>query len=184
MPSEKAEEAREIVARNVRFDIERGRVEFLGARFLLVQPEFLVAIQKQLEATVGASAKGILYLAGERSGQDAPPPGAELLLDVRSKEAGKAILRGLSEVGALRGLGRVCVTEFDPENLRFRFRIDEGALPEAYGPSKKPVCHVWAGWAAGIAKRLFGREVLCEEVTCRAAGAPTCEFALRPRPGR
>ena len=171
---------REIVARNLRFDLQRGRVELLGARILLIPPEFIVQIQKQLEATIGASAKGVLYLAGERTGQSVVTPGVERLVGLRAKAAAEEIFRGIAEVSALRGIGVLRVVEFEPEAARFRFQISDGSIPEAYGPSKRPVCHLLEGWAAGVARNLFGREVLCEEVRCRAAGADACEFVLQP----
>src|SRR3989304_4918044 len=139
---------REIVARNLRFDLQRGRVELLGARILLIPPEFIVQIQKQLEATIGASAKGVLSLAGERTGQSVVTPGVERLVGLRAKAAAEEIFRGIAEVSALRGVGGLRVVEVGPGARGVRFQISDGSIPEAYGPSKRPGGRPLAGGGA------------------------------------
>ncbi len=46
------------------------------------------------------------------------------------------------------------------------------------GPSKEPVCHLYAGIVAGYASAISGREMRAREVECRAAGAPACVFQI------
>ncbi len=58
------EAASRFVLSNVTVDVRQGHVELMGHRIMLFRFEFLVAVQKQLETTVGASAKGVMYLAG------------------------------------------------------------------------------------------------------------------------
>jgi len=168
------------VSSNLAVDVRKGHVELMGHRIMLFRFEFLVAVQKQLEDTVGASAKGVLYLAGERAAQAVLPAMSDRLQELPSGHESLVALRRMSDVWATIGVGRATVTEFDPDEGRFAFRIDDGPLPDAYGPSPRPVCHLWAGWAAGVAARLFRRDVICEEVRCRAAGSEACEFVLQP----
>ncbi len=181
-PGRNVSDANRFLSRNLRVDARRGVVELAGHRVMLLRVEFLVSIQKQLEMTLGASAKGLLYLAGERAGTEVLPAFSDDLKDLHPRGESRDVLRRMSAAWATSGVGRTTVTEFDPREGRFAFRIDHGSFPEAYGPSPKPVCHLWAGWTAGVARTLFGRGVLCEEVRCRAAGGDACEFVIGPMP--
>ncbi len=183
-PADRTDEvAPDFLASNLRLDVRKGHVELMGHRIMLFRFEFLVAIQKQLETTIGASAKGVMYLAGERAAQEVMPAKADRLKQLPSAKEPLSALQRLSDIWATIGVGRPGLTTFTPAEGRYSFKIDEGAYPAAYGPSSRPVCHLWAGWAAGVIKRLFGRDVLCEEVQCRAMGARFCEFEIRPHVG-
>ena len=172
----------DFLASNLRLDARKGHLELMGHRIMLFRFEFLVAIQKQLEETIGNSAKGVMYLAGERAGEHVLPAMSERLKELAPGRESLVALRRLSDTWATIGVGRATMTEFDPPSGRFAFRIEEGTFPAAYGPSAKPVCHLWAGWAAGVAKRLFGNQASCDEVRCAAMGAPACEFVIKSHP--
>jgi len=183
-PDDATDEAASLfVSSNLAVDVRKGHVELMGHRIMLFRFEFLVAIQKQLETTIGTSAKGVMYLAGERAAQEVLPAKADRLKEIPTAKDSPTELRRLSDIWATIGVGRPGLTTFTPSEGRYSFKIDEGAYPAAYGPSSRPVCHLWAGWAAGVIKRLFGRDVLCEEVRCRAMGARFCEFEIRPHVG-
>lgn len=170
----------DFLASNLRLDVHRGRVELMGHPIMLFRIEFLVAIQKQLETTIGDSAKGVMYLAGERAAQHVLPAMSGKIQDLPSGRDSLIELRRMSDIWATIGVGRATVTEFYPSEGRFAFRIEHGTFPAAYGESSKPVCHLWAGWAAGVAKRLFRRATMCEEFHCVAMGDPACEFVIAP----
>ena len=167
---------------NLRLDVRKGHVELMGHRIMLFRFEFLVAVQKQLEEMIGDSAKSVMYLAGERAAKEVLPAMSDRIRGIPPGRESLVILRGMSDVWAMIGVGRATMTEFGPEEGRYAFRIEHGAFPAAYGRSLKPICHMWAGWAAGVAKALFARDVECEEISCVAAGADACNFEIRPRP--
>ena len=182
-PVDKTDEiATSLLASVIRVDIRKGHVTLLGHPIILFRFEFLVAIQKQLETTIGASAKDVLYLSGERASEEVLPAMSERLKHMPSGQDSIVALRRMADIWATIGAGRATITEFDPAHGKFSFKIDDGPFPAAYGPSEKPVCFVWAGWAAGVAKSLFGRDVMCEEVRCVAMGHPACEFVIAAQP--
>jgi predicted hydrocarbon binding protein len=159
-------------------DTVSGVLRLYDVPCVIVRPEAIVSIQKQLELTVGGSAKGILYLSGERSARDGMnpldtevPPGAPLSL---------ANARRITESAALLGWGRIEISLFDPVGSRLLLTVTNSPLARAYGSSKKPVCHFLSGWIAGLGRSLLDREVLCEEAACAAQGHGRCEFELRP----
>lgn len=175
-----AEEARRILDSALTSDPESGVLQLSGHRCVIVRPEVIVNIQKQLEATIGGSAKGVMYLSGERSSKIGfspadPASGRPLTL----KNAQRVI-----DSTALMGWGRVEIARFDVEASHFALTVQNNPIAAAYGSSTKPVCHFIAGWAAGVARTILGRELLCEETACLAQGSDRCEFELRPMPSQ
>ena len=175
------EEARELLAAALHPDPKSGILLLADQPCLILRPEVIVSIQKQLEQTVGGSAKGILYLAGERS-SDA---GLKFLGALTSGVSAPLTMDGAKRIidaSALTGWGRTEIIHFDPDRGRFTVARHNSPIANAYGPSKKPVCHFIAGWMAGIGRLLVGKELLCEEISCAAQGHDRCEFELQPMP--
>jgi predicted hydrocarbon binding protein len=174
-----SEGARRFLASALASDPRTGILRLHGQPCVIVRPKVLVNIQKQLEQTMGGSAKGIMYLAGERSSRDGVVPvhaipgndGASLTLEGA---------RRMIDAFSVLGWGHAEVVMFDAEHDRLVLRIVNSPMALGYGPSSKPVCHFLAGWAAGMGEALVGRELLCEEVACKAQGRGYCEFELRP----
>lgn len=172
------ERAGELLASVLRPDPKAGVLLLADVPCLIVRPEAVVNIQRQLEVTIGGSSKGILYLAGERSAQEGMSP-LESMVST-SPPLTLANARRIMETSALLGWGRAEISMFDPQRGRLLLTVSNSPLARAYGSSKKPVCHFLSGWIAGLGRALLEREVLCEEVSCAAQGRDRCEFELRP----
>ncbi|TMA00605.1 MAG: hypothetical protein E6J99_04070 [Methanobacteriota archaeon] len=170
--------AREFLAAALEANAKTGVLRLSNVPSLIVRPEAIVNIQRQLELTIGGSSKGILYLSGERSAQEGMNP-LESVLSTRAPLT-LANARRLMDVSALLGWGRLEMSLFDPEHGRLVLTVSNSPLARAYGSSKKPVCHFLTGWIAGLGRNLLEREVLCEETACAAQGHGRCEFELRP----
>ena len=170
--------AREFLAAALEANAKTGVLRLSNVPSLIVRPEAIVNIQRQLELTIGGSSKGILYLSGERSAQEGMNP-LESILSTRAPLT-LANARRLMDVSALLGWGRLEMSLFDPEHGRLVLTVSNSPLARAYGSSKKPVCHFLTGWIAGLGRNLLEREVLCEETACAAQGHGRCEFELRP----
>jgi hypothetical protein len=175
-------EARALVATAFEVESRTGVLTLSGERYVLARPDLVVGIQKQLEQTVGASTKGFLYLAGEKS--------ADARLDLvralggspDASEGFASNARRIADVLALAGWGRYEILAHERETGTLRIALENSAIAEAYGTSARPVCHLVAGWLASFGKRLMGRDLLCEEVACKAQGRLRCEFVLSPMP--
>ena len=165
-------------------DAASGRLTIFGSRVFMARPELFINVQKQLERTVGQSAKGIVYLAGERTGFDATEFVARASQTPDMQANAEGAFRRMAEVWSVLGLGRVTFTGFTRAPLALDYRVENSVLAEAYGRSAKPVCHLFAGWGGGLLKALFNEEVLAEEVRCMAKGDPACEFEVRLVPSR
>jgi len=168
----------EFLAASLVADPNAGVLRLSGVPCVIVRPEAIVNIQRQLEVTIGGSSKGILYLSGERSAQDGMNP-LESIVPTGSPLT-LANARRITDASALLGWGRVEISLFDPERGRLLLTVKNSPLARAYGSSKKPVCHFLSGWIGGLGRTLLEREVLCEETSCAAQGQDHCEFELRP----
>jgi uncharacterized protein len=171
------EKAAEFLAGVLSADAESGVLLLSNVPCVIVRPEAITSIQKQLEATIGGSAKGILYLAGERTAREGMSPLASQI--PRAPPLTLANARRIMDSAALLGWGRVDISTFDPAHGRLRLTVRNSPLARAYGASKKPVCHFLSGWIGGLGRFLLDREVLCEETACAAHGHDRCEFELR-----
>ena len=154
----------------------------MDQRLVLLRPETIVDLQKQLERTVGLSSKGFLYLAGETTASEGRCLVERLVEGRPEGETEADALTRVADALAVLGWGRFEVTMADPKGRRYLLTLDNSPIAEAYGSSAKPVCHLLAGWLAGIAQSVLGQSLFCEETVCRAQGKAHCEFELRPRP--
>ena len=176
------EEVREAYLRFMDIDPNGGVIRLFGHRYGFLRPEVLVNIQKQLEQTVGASTKGFLYLAGERSAEAGLGLSGELLEGLDATRLTKEAFRRLADALAIVGYGRFELVASDVTSGEYAFTLRNSPIAEAYGDAKKPVCHLLAGFLGGISRRMLGREFLSEETACRAQGLEVCRFELRPSP--
>jgi uncharacterized protein len=153
-----------------------GILESLGKRVLWLDPSVVVNIQKQLEATVGISARGFLYLAGARSGKET----VDSLTSRPSRP--EEFLRKALERFSEQGWGQFTLTVVETSPIKYAVTLRDSAIAASYGSSKKPVCHLLAGWLAGLAETLHGQSLLCDEVACKSQARSVCEFEVRPTP--
>ncbi len=176
------DDLRQVLFANVDADPGSGTFRVLQQRLLIIRPEALVDLQKHMEDTIGLSSKGFLYLAGEKSARE----GHDLFTSLASAQASDHdaldVLTKRIAAMSLLGWGRLGVVVEDAAAHRYLVSLENSPIAEAYGDSKKPVCHLLAGWIAGTAQSVLGQSLLCEEISCRSQGKARCEFRLRPTP--
>src|SRR5947208_14048034 len=112
------EEASPLLAAALHPDPKSGILRLADQPCLIVRPEVIVSIQKQLEQTVGGSAKGILYLAGARSSN----AGLKFLGAFTSGDSLQLTMEGekpIIDASALTGCGRTEACAYVPEPRSF-----------------------------------------------------------------
>lgn len=176
------DEAWSFFSASVDADASAGSFHLSGQRLLILRPEAIVDLQKHLEETVGLSSKGFLYLAGEKSVREGHALFNGLTRPSAAPEDELSLLIHSVRPLALLGWGRFELASLNSSASRYRVTVESSPIAEAYGESKKAVCHLLAGWIAGAAEQALGRSFLCEETACRSQGKPRCEFLLRPMP--
>jgi len=146
-----------------------GRLTIGGARYLLIRPETLAALQKQLEAVAPGAAADCLA-AGGRAG------GARATRDLAGDAEGR--VRSVLETGRALGWGDFALERLDPHGLVVT--VAHSPFAEAYGPAAAPVCHLTRGVFESLAARVLERPLAVRETACAAMGAPRCRFATVP----
>src|SRR5207244_12311277 len=126
------ERAKEFLAAALEPDTRSGVLRFSKVPSVIVRPEAIVNIQRQLEQTIGGSSKGILYLSGERSGRDGMNP-FESIVSTRAPLT-LANARPLMDVSALLGSGRLEISLFDPYTARLVLAVSHRPLPRPCRP--------------------------------------------------
>ncbi|MEK6987411.1 MAG: hypothetical protein AABX97_04850 [Candidatus Thermoplasmatota archaeon] len=143
------DEAKAIIEKYSHLDPQSGTLQVFGNRFLLLRPETLVAIQKQLEETVGASTKGIIYLAGERSFMEGHVLVKELLEGFDLSSLGPEVLKRMADILALLGWGRFTYGRWISRPCASSWPWSTVPSPRATGPRRSPrATSSRAGWPA------------------------------------
>jgi predicted hydrocarbon binding protein len=145
-----------------------GTLTIGGARFLLIRPETLAALQRAAEAALGHQAAECLA-AGGRAG------GARATAGLTG--TGEERARRLMEMGRAIGWGHFTLERFDAGG--FVVVVRGSPFADAYGVSVAPVCHLTRGVLESLAMLTLGRPARVIESACAAAGAASCRFEAR-----
>ena len=146
-----------------------GVVTLNGARYLLIRPETLAALQKAVESALGPRAAECLA-AGGRAG------GARATAALQGTTEERA--RRLAAMGSTNGWGQFTLERLAADGMVITVR--RSPFAEAYGPSTAPVCHLTRGVLESLATVTLGRPARVIETGCAAMGAQECRFEARP----
>lgn len=146
----------------------QGAVSLNGARYLLIRPETLAALQKAVEAALGPRAAECLA-SGGRAGGARATAGLEGTMEERA--------RRLAAMGGAIGWGRFALERLAADSMVLTVR--RSPFAEAYGPSTTPVCHLTRGVLESLATVTLGRPATVVETGCAAMGAAECRFEAR-----
>jgi len=159
------------------FEPESGKIALHGVRYLLVRPETLVAIQRSLEADLGAAAARILEDAGRLGGATS----ARRFLDAFPDRARSELLDWFCELGTDFGWGRLRLDPTASDSPgSFAIEVAGGPVATAYGEgTAQPVCHLLRGVLAGIGEVLLDGTASVVERSCAAVTPGPCRFVVR-----
>jgi uncharacterized protein len=152
-------------------DAGDGRLLYREARYLLIRPETLAALQRAVEQAIGAGAAECLAAGGRAGGGRAA---AALAGEARAR------VEALVRMGTHIGWG-----EFTLERLTadaFTIAVRRSPFAEALAPSATPVCHLTRGVLDALAASVFASPARVSETACAATGAEACRFETQARP--
>ena len=136
--------------------------------YVLIRPETLVALQKAVEAVLGARAAECFVAGGLAGGAkaaaalDGPP---------------EARVRQLFEAGRDIGWGDFALERLTATELIVT--VGDSPFARVYGRAAGPVCHLTRGVLQTLASTVLDARVVVEETACAAAGAAHCRFEAR-----
>ncbi len=151
--------------------MEKGEINLLGQRIVMLPMISLVQLQKKLEDD--GYQYNIYKLLKEF--------GINWAKDLATKYKFKSsdIFEWGSKSVTLAGWGDVLVVSADVENKVIKFRLMNSAVVEFYGKSEVPVDHFFRGMVAGAMSAVYGVDMDCVETSCKALGAQFCEFVVK-----
>ena len=145
-----------------------GRLSYRGARYLLIRPETLAALQHALEAALGAGAAECLAAGGRAGGGRATASFAG---------AGRARVEALLAMGSKIGWGQFALERLAADELVVT--VTGSPFAESYGVARAPVCHLTRGVLDALAREVLTGRPRVAEIACVAMGAPACRFEAR-----
>lgn len=157
---------------------EEGALTLDGVRMILLPAEVLVEIARSGERILGTGARGVLYYAGERDGQQT----AARALEKAGADADRAdILKQVMASIEGRGWGRLETVDVDLKAGRGVVRFFRCPVAELAGDRAPGTCYLVAGFWAGFLGALSGKPIIGYETSCRARGDAYCEYIAGPR---
>jgi len=84
------------------------------------------------------------------------------------------------DISTMSGWGNIQLVNVDVETGTSNTNIYNSPIGSVYGPSKKPVDHIFRGIMAGALSLALGKEIDFIEHNCIAMGKPYCVFESRP----
>jgi predicted hydrocarbon binding protein len=145
-----------------------GRLSYRGARYLLIRPETLAALQHALEAALGTAAAECFVAGGRAGGGKATASFAG---------AGRERAEALVAMGTRIGWGKFTLERYAPDELVVT--VTGSPFAEAYGPARAPVCHLTRGVLEALAGAVLSGRPRVTETACLATGAAGCRFEAR-----
>lgn len=161
------------ILKDLCFAPEKGGLFYKEVRYLLIRPEVLVTLQKEIGKELGEKANRILFQSGFQGGSLSSKKYREVF-----HFSDEEIVRFMIEMGPQIGWGRFELERFDPGNKHLLVKVHHSPFAEAYGSSTVPVCHFIRGVLTGMASVIFNKESEVNEILCLAKGDPFCRFEL------
>jgi len=146
-----------------------GRLTYRGARYLLIRPETLAALQHAVD-TVARGAAAECFASGGRAG------GGKAAASLAGGERER--VEALVAMGGRIGWGGFALERMAPGELVVT--VTGSPFAEAHGPSSVPVCHLTRGVLEALAASVLSGRPRVTETACAAMGAPACRFEARP----
>jgi len=146
-----------------------GRLTYRGARYLLIRPETLAALERAVDAAArGAAAE--CFAAGGRAG------GGKAAASFTGGERER--VDALVAMGGRIGWGKFALERYAAGELVVT--VTASPFAEAHGPATEPVCHLTRGVLEALAASLWPGRPRVKETACAAMGAPVCRFEAHP----
>ncbi len=154
-------------------NLEEGKIAGkVGLRHIFVPITMLTTMREILEKELGIEKAGeVLYETGVEYGRQFA---LKIQRTFKIEDASK-LLRLCLKFAHLGGWGRHAIN-IDEERAKVTIIVYNSPTSEV--KADHCVCSYQAGLYAGAASVIFGKEMYCKEVSCRAKGDSFCKFII------
>lgn len=173
------------------FDIDKGKIELLGGRQIMIHASAVLELQEIDEGKVYESAKqsSLKNIKGAVEHAQVYGKMRDVFMDEIASlgkkigETDSGVINTLQEIFNVYGLGEINIQELDNAGKKAIVIVRDSALVEEFtkktkGRSKAPVCSLTAGVIAGMFSYIFGKEIDCIEEKCKSQGNSYCLFRV------
>ncbi len=155
-----------------RLKFEEGKIELLGQGVAIVPLDYLITLQKTLEAT---GSDNQLYSVAKEMGYR----WFKNMYDYFKIKPEDVTKWGVN-VLSLAGWGETISVSVDIKGEKLTVKLKNAAQSKKYGLSDHPVDYFVRGCYASGATVLFGKNCDAIEVSCVSTGSEYCEFVAQP----
>jgi len=155
----------------IQFNEEKGELNYQGVRYLLIRPETIIGLQKEVEGKLGSDFGEFIFNGGRIGGA--------LSVQIYSQKFNLSpaeLVRFMAQMGSELGWGYLEVERFDREKKAMVIIAHNSAFAQAHDRRREGVCHLIRGVFAGVAEFLYGVPVEARETFCKAKGDKYCRF--------
>ena len=167
MNSEARQKCQSILERTEYYDDE-GEWRIADSDWLLMSGSTLRNWVKVTEQILGSDAKAIMYMIGRHAG--------EQFAKALQKQGlqGEGLTYTLETFLTNGGWGKIrAKVNFQKQSATVRIH---NSVTTRTTKAKEPACEFIAGYIGGALSIIFGKKTECVETSCKAMGAPFCEF--------
>ena len=145
-----------------------------GRRMVPVSADYITLAFKRLYDIFKDAAAVVIYEIGEAYGEDAVNWALEEFEEF--KFSLERILRLIAKYARAVGWCKMSILEYNEEEGKITFKIEDNFECEAFRGAKKPMGHFLRGVISGFLSGLFGRRWFVREIRCIAKGDEACVF--------
>ncbi|MFQ5884064.1 MAG: V4R domain-containing protein [Thermoplasmata archaeon] len=162
----------ENITENLRFDPEKGEISFKGVRYLLIRPETVMHIQRDVEEELGEDASRVIARGGFEGGSLSTKAYKE-----KFGLSNEEIVEYMCNMGSSIGWGRFRLIELSKKHLIVE--VSNSPFAEVYGSSEDGICHMIGGVLAGLGMTVFESDIESIEEKCVSKGDDICRFIIK-----
>ncbi len=162
----------ENIAENLKFDPDNGELSFKGIRYMLIRPETIMQLQKNVERELGEDASRVIARGGFEGGSLSTKAYKE-----KFGLSNEEIVDYMCDMGSSIGWGRFRLIELSKKHLIVE--VANSPFAEVYGSSQNGVCHMIRGVLAGLGRTVLESDVESIEEKCVSKGDDVCRFVIK-----
>lgn len=158
---------------------ESGHALLFGEFLLLIPPEVVLELQRQLEDELGRDGMTALmqHIGAYQIDQAVERHDEQYNLDDISKEK---LLDYFDRINNILGWGEIAFESIDTDDGTYEITVQQPMLPtvqrDRYEKTEQPICHYLAGMLNRQMEILIEDELSIEETDCAATGGKVCTF--------
>lgn len=156
---------------------EEGKISVAGRRSISITVSEFVAIQNEIEKKYGDKWKEAIYKGVKKgAGKVWLHYLGKKYLDIADHPGIFKIIKSALEIFNQTGFGEPEVSSIDTKKFSATFILKNSSIAEEYSSKGEVVCYFTAAMLAALMKMIFGINMDCKEVRCKAKGDSYCEF--------